>query len=67
MTNAERREYMREYRRANRDRIREQQKRRQTRIAVAALESVERVTDDICVVKTTGGGEFTILRERVNA
>lgn len=66
MTNAERREYMREYRRANRDRIREQQKRRQTRLAVAALESVERVTDDVCVVKTTGGREFTMLRERVN-
>ena len=63
MTNAERREYMREYRRANSDRIREQQKRRQTRLAVAALESVERVTDDVCVVKTTGGREFTMLRE----
>ena len=67
MTNAERREYMREYRRANRDRIREQQKRRQTRLAVAALESVERVTDDVCVVKTTGGREFTMLRERGGA
>lgn len=67
MTNAERREYMREYRRANRERIREQQKRRQTRLAVAALESVERVTDDVCVVKTTGGREFTMLRERVEA
>ena len=66
MTDAERREYMREYWRANRDRIREQQKRRQTRLAVAALESVERVTDDVCVVKTTGGREFTMLRERVN-
>ena len=66
MTNAERREYMREYRRANRDRIREQQKRRQTRLAVAALESVERVTDDVCVVKTTGGREFTMIRERAN-
>ena len=66
MTNAERREYMREYRRANRERIREQQRIRQTRLAVAALESVERVTEDVCVVRTTGGHEFTMLRERVN-
>lgn len=67
MTDAERREYMREYRRANRDRIREQQIRRQTRLAVAALEDVERVTDDVCVVKTTGGREFTLIRGRVEA
>ena len=67
MTNAERREYMREYRRANRDRIREQKQKRETRLAVAALENVERVTDDVCVVKTTGGREFTLIRERANA
>lgn len=67
MTDAERREYMREYRRVNRERIREQRQRRETRLAVAALENVERVTDDVCVVKTTGGREFTLIRERVNA
>ena len=67
MTDAERREYMREYRRNNRERIREQRQRRETRLAVAALENVERVTDDVCVVKTTGGREFTLIRERVNA
>lgn len=64
MNDSERREYMREYRRVNRERILEQQKRRQTRLAVAALEKVERVTDDVCVVKTTGGHEFTLIRER---
>lgn len=67
MTDAERREYMREYRRVNRDRIREQKQKRETRLAVAALENVERVTDDVCVVKTTGGREFTLIRERANA
>lgn len=67
MNDAERREYMREYRRKNRERIREQQRIRQTRLAVAALESVERVTDDVCIVKTTGGREFTMIREKVNA
>ena len=67
MTDAERREYMREYRRVNRERIKEQKKRRDTRLAVAALENVERVTDDVCVVKTTGGREFTLIRERTNA
>lgn len=67
MTDAERREYMREYRRNNRERIREQRQRRETRLAVAALADVERVTDDVCVVKTTGGREFTLIRERVNA
>jgi hypothetical protein len=24
------------------------------------------VTEDVCVVRTTGGHEFTMLRERVN-
>lgn len=67
MTDAERREYMREYRRVNRERIKEQKQRRETRLAVAALENVERVTDDVCVVKTTGGREFTLIRGRVEA
>lgn len=67
MTSAERREYMREYRRVNREKIKEQRQRRETRLAVAALENVERVTDDVCIVKTTGGREFTLIRERANA
>ena len=67
MTDAERREYMREYRRVNRERIKEQRQRRETRLAVAALENVERVTDDVCIVKTTGGREFKLIRERANA
>ncbi len=67
MTDAKRREYMKEWRRNNREKIREQRQRRETRLAVAALENVERVTDDVCVVKTTGGREFTMIRERVNA
>ena len=67
MTREERREYMREWRRNNREKIKEQRQRRETRLAVAALENVERVTDDVCVVKTTGGREFTLIRERVNA
>lgn len=66
MNNAERREYMREWRRNNRDRIRVQRQARETRLAVAAVEKVERVTDDVCVVKTTDGQEFTMLREKVN-
>ena len=64
MTSAERREYMRKYRRVNREKIKEQRQRRETRLAVAALADVERVTDDVCVVKTTGGREFTLIRER---
>lgn len=64
---AERREYMREWRQKNRERIREQQRIRETRLAVAALDNVERVTDDVCIVKTTGGQEFTLIRERANA
>lgn len=67
MTDAERREYMKEWRRNNREKIREQRQRRETRLAVAALENVERVTDDVCVVKTTGGREFTLIRGRVEA
>ena len=67
MTRDERREYMREWRRNNREKIKEQRQRRETRLAVAALADVERVTDDVCVVKTTGGREFTLIRERVNA
>lgn len=67
MTDAERREYMKEWRHNNREKIREQRQRRETRLAVAALEAVERVTDDVCVVKTTGGREFTLIRGRVEA
>lgn len=67
MTDAERREYMKEWRRNNREKIKEQRQRRETRLAVAALENVERVTDDVCVVKTTGGREFTLIRGRVEA
>lgn len=66
MTRDERREYMREWRHNNRERIKEQRYRRETRIAVAALDNVERVTDDVCVVKTTDGQEFTLIRDRVN-
>lgn len=67
MTDAERREYMRKWRRNNRDKVREQRQRRETRIAVAAIESVERLTDDVCVVRTAGGREFTMIREAMQA
>ena len=67
MTDAERREYMKEWRHNNREKIREQRQRRETRLALAALEAVERVTDDVCVVKTTDGREFTLIRRRVEA
>ena len=64
MTSEERREYMREWRQKNREKIKAQRQRYETRLAVAALDRVERVTDDVCVVKTTGGREFTIFRDR---
>ena len=67
MTDAERREYMKEWRRNNREKIREQRQRRETRLAVAALENVERVTDDVYIAKTTGGREFTLIRGRNDA
>ena len=67
MTDAERREYMRHYRQENRERIQEQRRKRETRLAVSALENVERVTDDVCIVTTTGGRAFTLIREKVNA
>ena len=67
MNREERREYMRRWRQDNREKLREQKERRETRLAVAALANVERVTDDICVVKTTGGRAFTLIRERGEA
>lgn len=67
LTNEERREYLREWRRNNPDKVKAQRERRQRRLAVAALERVERLSDDVCVVKTTGGREFTMIRERVQA
>lgn len=63
MTGEAKREYMREWRRKNRDKVKAQRERRETRIAVAALESVERVTDDVCIVRATGGREFALIRE----
>lgn len=67
MTDAERREYMRQYRQKNRERIQAQRRKRETRLAVAALENVERVTDDVFIVKTINGETFTLIREKVNA
>lgn len=67
MTDAERREYMRKWRRNNREKVREQKQRRETRLAVEAIASVERLTDDVCVISTTDGREFTMLREAMQA
>ena len=64
MTNEERRAYMREWRHKNPDKVKAQRQRYETRLAVAALERIERVTDDVCVVKTTSGREFTIFRKK---
>lgn len=63
MTDAERREYMRNWRRNNREKVREQRKNREIKRAVAAIESVERLTDDVCVIRTVDGQRFTFLRE----
>ena len=64
MNREERREYMRRWRQDNREKLREQKKERETRLAIAALANVERVTDDICVVKTTDGHTFTLIRKK---
>ena len=63
MTSEERREYMREYRKANRERIKEQRQKRETNIAVAALENVERITNDVCIIKTLDGHKITLIRK----
>ena len=63
MTDAERREYMRNWRRNNREKVREQRKNREIKRAVAAIESVERLTDDVCVIRPVDGQRFTFLRE----
>lgn len=63
MTSEERREYMREYRKANRERIKEQRQKRETNIAVAALENVERITNDVCIIKTIDGRKITLIRK----
>lgn len=63
MTSEERREYMREYRKANRERIKEQRQKREINIAVAALENVERITNDVCIIKTIDGRKITLIRK----
>ena len=63
MTSEKRREYMREYRKANRERIKEQRQKRETNIAVAALENVERITNDVCIIKTIDGRKITLIRK----
>lgn len=67
MTKEEKRAYLREWRRNNPDKVKAQRERRQKQLAVAALECVERLSADVCVVKTTSGREFTMIRERVQA
>lgn len=63
MTSEKRREYMREYRKANRERIKEQRQKRETNIAVAALENIERITNDVCIIKTIDGRKITLIRK----
>lgn len=64
MTNEERRAYLREWRHSNPDKVKAQRQRHETKLALAALENVERITDDVCVVKTISGQEFTIFRKK---
>lgn len=65
MTKEQRSEYMREWRRLNPDKVKAQQARRDRRAALENIESVERVTDTVSIVRTKDGREITMVSEKV--
>lgn len=65
MTKEQRSEYMREWRRRNPDKVKAQQARRDRRAALENIESVERVTDTVSIVRTKDGREITMVSEKV--
>ena len=60
MTNEQRREYMKLWRKSNRDRIKEVQRNNARRKALAALESVKKLDGGIFIVKTIEGREYVV-------
>ena len=60
MTNEQRREYMKLWRKSNRDRIKEVQRDNARRKALAALESVKQLDGGIFIVKTIEGREYVV-------
>jgi hypothetical protein len=56
---------MREWRRLNPDKVKAQQARRDRRAALENIESVERVTDTVSIVRTKDGREITMVSEKV--
>lgn len=60
MTNDERREYMREWREKNRDKIRRQRTDRSRRDALAALKSVKPIDAKMFVMKSTDGRSYIV-------
>jgi hypothetical protein len=64
MTTEQRREYMREWRKNNKDKIREQQRDNARRKALADLVSVKIQPVDVCIIRTTHGGEYRVGRPR---
>ena len=53
-------EYMRKWRKANAEREKKQRLRRMYEEAVADLESVKRIGENVCVFKTKDGSEYII-------
>lgn len=60
MTKEERREYMKEWRKANKDKIRESQRNRARMKALADLESVRQLDSNIFIFKAHNEREYIV-------
>lgn len=64
MTTEQRREYMRKWRKRNQGKIQEQRLNNARRKALADLVSVKIQPVDVCIIRTTHGGEYRVGRPR---
>ena len=64
MTTEQRREYMREWRKRNQEKIHEQRLNNSRRKALTDLASAKIQPVDVCIIRTTHGSEFHVGRPR---
>jgi len=64
LTMQQRREYEKEWRKNNRDKLKERRRDNARRKALADLKSTKMQTVDLCIIRTWQGGEYVIGRPR---
>lgn len=60
MTKEEQKEYMKRWRKQNRDRIKQNEKAREQRRALEAISSIKRLSANVCIVRSKDGTEFIV-------